>query len=78
MAENPERIWILESRTMDYSLFEILLYNLRHVQHHVGQLNLLLRQHINHAPDWIEKASKWTFGGEKSFLCTKYQVPSTK
>ena len=50
--------WINESRTMDYSLFEILLYNLRHVQHHVGQLNLLLRQHIDHAPDWIEKASK--------------------
>jgi hypothetical protein len=46
--------WINESKTMDYSLFEILLYNLRHVQHHVGQLNLLLRQHINDAPDWIE------------------------
>jgi hypothetical protein len=50
--------WINESKTMDYSLFEILLYNLRHVQHHVGQLNLLLRQHIDHAPDWIEKASR--------------------
>jgi hypothetical protein len=24
------------------------------VQHHVGQLNLLLRQHINSAPVWIE------------------------
>jgi hypothetical protein len=30
------------------------------VQHHVGQLNLLLRQHIDHAPEWIEKASNWT------------------
>jgi uncharacterized damage-inducible protein DinB len=50
--------WINESKTMDYSLFEILLYNLRHVQHHIGQLNLLLRQHIDHAPEWIEKASK--------------------
>jgi hypothetical protein len=28
------------------------------VQHHVGQLNLLLRQHIDHAPEWIEKASR--------------------
>ena len=46
--------WINESKTMDYSLVEILLYNLRHVQHHVGQLNLLLRQQINDAPDWIE------------------------
>jgi hypothetical protein len=50
--------WINESKTMDYSLFEILLYNLRHVQHHVGQFNLLLRQHIDQAPEWIEKASK--------------------
>jgi hypothetical protein len=46
--------WINESKTMDYSLFEILLYNLRHVQHHVGQFNLLLRQQIDAAPDWIE------------------------
>jgi uncharacterized damage-inducible protein DinB len=50
--------WINESKTMDYSFLEILLYNLRHVQHHVGQLNLLLRQHIDHAPEWIEKARK--------------------
>jgi hypothetical protein len=50
--------WINESKTMDYSIFEILLYNLRHVQHHVGQLNLLLRKHIDHAPEWIEKASR--------------------
>jgi hypothetical protein len=50
--------WINESKTMDFSLFEILLYNLRHVQHHVGQFNLLLRQHIDHAPEWIEKARK--------------------
>ncbi len=50
--------WINESKTMDYSLFEILFYNLRHVQHHVGQFNLLLRQHIDQAPEWIEKASR--------------------
>ena len=48
--------WINESKTMDYSILEILLYNLRHVQHHVGQFNLLLRQHIDNAPEWIEKA----------------------
>jgi hypothetical protein len=50
--------WINESKTMDYSIFEILLYNLRHVQHHVGQFNLLLRQQINDAPEWIEKSSR--------------------
>jgi hypothetical protein len=51
-----EQRWVNESKTMDYSIFEILLYNLRHVQHHVGQFNLLLRQHIDDAPEWIEKS----------------------
>ena len=37
----------------DYSVIEILFYNLRHVQHHVAQLNLILRQKINAAPDWV-------------------------
>ena len=45
--------WINESKTMDYSILEIALYNLRHVQHHVGQLNMLLRQHGVEAPDWV-------------------------
>jgi len=43
---------------MDYSLLEILLYNMRHVQHHVGQLNLLLRQQLNIAPRWIARAKE--------------------
>ena len=29
---------------------ELLLYNLRHVQHHAGQLNLMLRQETDAAP----------------------------
>jgi hypothetical protein len=37
----------------DYSILEILFYNFRHVQHHVAQLNLVLRQKINSAPDWV-------------------------
>lgn len=37
----------------DYSFLEILLYNMRHVQHHTAQLNLLLRQEINNAPKWV-------------------------
>lgn len=51
-----EKRWINESKTMDFSMLEILLYNLRHVQHHVGQLNLLLRQTSLQAPDWIYRA----------------------
>jgi uncharacterized damage-inducible protein DinB len=38
---------------MDYSMFEIALYNLRHVQHHTGQINLLLRQNTGNAPEWV-------------------------
>lgn len=47
--------WINEYR--NYSVFEILLYNMRHVQHHAAQLNLLLRQEINDAPKWIWQTS---------------------
>ena len=32
---------------------EVVIYNLRHVQHHVAQLNLLLRQRIDSAPQWV-------------------------
>jgi uncharacterized damage-inducible protein DinB len=34
---------------------ELLLYNMRHVQHHAAQLNLLLRQRTNSAPRWVSK-----------------------
>lgn len=34
---------------------ELLLYNLRHVQHHAAQLNMLLRQRIDFAPAWVSK-----------------------
>jgi hypothetical protein len=43
------------SEYKDYSILEMLLYNMRHVQHHTAQLNLLLRQGINDAPDWISR-----------------------
>jgi len=35
---------------------ELLLYNMRHVQHHAAQLNLMLRQRIDSAPRWVAKA----------------------
>lgn len=35
---------------------ELLLYNMRHLQHHAAQLNLLLRQKIDSAPRWVSKA----------------------
>ncbi|HKW51541.1 MAG TPA: DinB family protein [Candidatus Eisenbacteria bacterium] len=38
------------------SYSELLLYNMRHVQHHAAQLNLILRQQIDSAPRWVAKA----------------------
>ena len=32
---------------------ELFLYNLRHLQHHTAQLNLLLRQRTDSAPRWV-------------------------
>lgn len=41
---------------MDYPVLEILLYNLRHTQHHVGQLYLIVRQDLNQHINWIFRA----------------------
>lgn len=48
--------WIDEETNRDYIFLELLLYNMRHVQHHAAQLNLLLRQGINDAPKWVRRA----------------------
>jgi hypothetical protein len=40
---------------LNISVAEVLLYNMRHVQHHVGQLNLILRQKVDSAPRWVRK-----------------------
>jgi len=38
---------------LDINQAELLLYSMRHVQHHAAQLNLLLRQKIDSAPRWV-------------------------
>jgi DinB superfamily len=48
--------WINDYK--NFSLLEILLYNMRHIQHHTAQLNLILRQHTNNAPNWISQTTK--------------------
>ncbi len=48
--------WINEYK--NYSVLEILLYNMRHIQHHSAQFNLLLRQTIDNAPKWVGQAQK--------------------
>ena len=40
----------------DMSVMELHLYSMRHVQHHAAQLNLMLRQTIDSAPNWVGKA----------------------
>jgi len=39
-----------------YTLLEMLFYNFRHVQHHVAQLNYILRSEADLAADWISQA----------------------
>ena len=41
---------------MNYPILEILLYNMRHTQHHAAQLNMLLRQDINKHIEWSFRA----------------------
>lgn len=41
---------------MDYPILEILLYNLRHTQHHVAQLHMLIRQDLNEHMEWSFRA----------------------
>lgn len=42
--------------SIEGDVLELLLYNMRHVQHHVGQLHLILRQETDFAPSWVGKA----------------------
>jgi hypothetical protein len=53
-----ETRWKNTSGSMDYSLLELLLYNMRHIQHHAAQLNLILRQDIQDAPNWVSRATQ--------------------
>ncbi len=39
----------------NFSVAELYIYNMRHVQHHAAQLNLLLRQKIDSAPGWVSQ-----------------------
>lgn len=45
--------WNNERR--DFSMFEMELYNMRHVQHHTGQLNMLLGKIDHDLPIWVSQ-----------------------
>ncbi len=55
-AERAEKRFINEYR--NYSIPEILIYNMRHVQHHAAQLNLLLRQGGYTPPKWVSQTKE--------------------
>ena len=50
-ASQPSAIPWFES-----SIAELHLYNMRHLQHHAAQLNLILRQRTASAPGWVRRA----------------------
>jgi hypothetical protein len=43
--------------SINFTFFELILYNMRHVQHHTAQLNLILRQQIDSAPGWVKRTN---------------------
>ena len=45
----------IEALTDNQAFAELLLYTLRHVQHHPGQLNCILSQHTGSAPRWVKR-----------------------
>lgn len=42
----------------EMSFAELLLDNMRHVQHHAAQLNLILRQETDSAPGWVAASKR--------------------
>jgi hypothetical protein len=52
-----EAVRVVEFSWVRMKYGELMLYNLRHVQHHTGQLNMLLRQSGVDAPDWIGRVT---------------------
>jgi hypothetical protein len=48
---------------LDLSIAELLLYNMRHTQHHAAQLNLILRQKTSSSPRWVSR-TKFAIAGE--------------
>lgn len=49
---------VLSFGSITGTLAEVMLYNLRHLQHHSAQLNLILRQVTNAAPRWVVRTPK--------------------
>lgn len=44
--------------SMELTFGELMVYGIRHVQHHAGQLHLLLRQNTGAAPRYVKRAAE--------------------
>jgi len=42
---------------LDFTVGDLIVYNMRHVQHHAGLLHLILRRKTGSAPQWVGTAS---------------------
>ena len=54
--ESVQTPWV--NKTKNFTVLEILLYNMRHVQHHAAQFNKILREEIDQAPSWVSVAKR--------------------
>ncbi|MBC9915192.1 DinB family protein [Chitinophaga varians] len=50
------QLWVEVDGNKVMPVFELFLYNMRHVQHHTAQLNMLLRKDTGDAPRWVRAA----------------------
>ena len=39
----------------EYSIYEMTLYNMRHVQHHTGQMNMIIGEIDHSLPKWVSQ-----------------------
>lgn len=53
-ARAPQRV---RDNWRVHTVAELLLYNMRHVQEHAAQLNMLIGQHRDDAPGWVGQVS---------------------
>ncbi|SJZ71593.1 DinB superfamily protein [Chitinophaga eiseniae] len=50
------QLWVEVESNKIMPVFELFLYNMRHVQHHAAQLNMILKKDTGNAPDWVRAA----------------------
>lgn len=52
--EKAKVLWTFGKREL--TRLDLMMYNMRHVQHHSAQLIMILRQTVDSAPGWVFKA----------------------